>query len=222
MAKLPSSFGIFRKIVSKRVDALARYYSYTIAWAEFEIGKELCQRWNNDWRRQFGVGGRFASRANRRRGGKGREGANEWVIVEPGQALAAAGQERKTLLAHISSSPSLSFSRRSFIFIPSPFILVVPPFLPFRPFFSAPSHHPIPYPYRCREPDVFRRWWHHPLRFICGPRTSAALTIGVYVSRREDPRRSDNFSLLCSNSKYTYRHFEISSGFQDLFSASKR
>lgn len=53
------------------------------------------------------------------RRGCGARRDNEWVIVEPGQALAAAGQERKTLLAHISSSPSLSFSRswRSFIFI---------------------------------------------------------------------------------------------------------
>lgn len=53
------------------------------------------------------------------RRGYGARRDNEWVIVEPGQALAAAGQERKTLLAHISSSPSLSFLRswRSFIFI---------------------------------------------------------------------------------------------------------
>lgn len=60
-----------------------------------------------------------ASREPTWRRGYGARRDNEWVIVEPGQALAAAGQERKTLLAHISSSPSLSFSRswRSFIFI---------------------------------------------------------------------------------------------------------
>jgi len=115
-SKLPSNFGNFRQIVSKQ-----RPFCIVllIHYRELDLKSERSQRWNNDWRRQFGVGGRFA-RANRPAGGgKGTRGAIEWVIVEPGQALAAAGQERKTLLAHISSSPSLSFSRsrRSFIFI---------------------------------------------------------------------------------------------------------
>jgi len=94
-------------------------------------------------------------------GGRGTRGANEWVIVEPGQALAAAGQERKTLLAHISSSPSLSFSRsrRSFIFIRRRLFSALVSSFP--PIFSAPSRYPTPLS-ASLSLNVLRRWHHSP------------------------------------------------------------
>jgi len=82
-------------------------------------------------------GGAAAARGGA--GGGGGEGQRvSHRRARPPGFSTAAGQERKTLLAHISSSPSLSFSRsrRSFIFIRRPFILG--PFLPFRPRPSAP------------------------------------------------------------------------------------
>lgn len=78
MNSLPSNFGSFPENRCKTPTVL-HGVTRLRSRAGFEIGKELCQRWNNDWRRQFGVGGRFA-RANRR--GKGRRGGREGLTSE--------------------------------------------------------------------------------------------------------------------------------------------
>lgn len=178
-SKLSSIFRILRKIVSKRrtfCTVLVIYYRELDLKSERSFANVGIMIGDDSL-------GLVAARANRP--AEGTRGANEWVIVEPGQALAAAGQERKTLLAHISSSPSLSFSRsrRSFIFIRRRLFLARRFFLSAH-FFRAValSHSLLPYPYCCRELEVFR--WYHPLRFSLDL-ASATLTIDVYVSRRE-------------------------------------
>jgi len=148
-SKLSSIFRILRKIVSKHrtrtfCTVLVIYYRELDLKSERSFANVGIMIGDDSL-------GLVAARANRP---EETRGANEWVIVEPGQALAAAGQERKTLLAHISSSPSLSFSRsrRSFIFICRRLFLARRFFLSTH-FFRSVSRYLIlsSLPYRCLE-----------------------------------------------------------------------